>query len=858
MLKYSTYIKWHIAVLITISTFCQGISQNIQKVDSLQQLFLSAKNDTAKARLLIEIGDAVRTTDPDSALYYFGLAASLAEKKLKTQGISFSEKCRYKLYNAHALKQTGVVYRKQFRHDESLKYCRRAMAIYHELADLKDTTFNLMGKNGMANCHTLLGHNYNNLGNYDEAIYHFEKVVVLGESLNDKYMIATAYNNVGNIHSNQGRYDKAIEYFLEALKIKEEINDKPGISACYNNIGIVQWNQGNHEKSIECFQKSLKIYEEINDIQSIAGINNNIGNILADQGNLPEALKYYQKATQIYEELNDKRGLYNCYNNMGILKTDLGELDSSLMFYNKALTYCLDLGDKRGMTMVYGNLANVCVKMAEITSGNDSRKNDLLKKAVEYGEKAFSIADEIGAVPWKRQASEQLMSAYEMQGNNSRALYYARQLLVCKDSMFNEDKTNALEEMQARYESDKKQMQIDKLAQEKELDKQTIRAQQEKNRKQLIILFSALAGFVIVLAFSIIIFRMFRQKKQANMLLREQNEEIRQQKEEILAQRDEIESQRDQVMSQKQQIEELYDLAVIRKNIVEKQNKEIEDSIRYASRIQTATLPASMQLQALLGEYFLFFRPKDVVSGDFYWATRSGDWLVAAVADCTGHGVPGAFMSMLGMSYLNEIVRKKEINDPATILNLLRTSVVEALKQNLRSDTQKDGMDIALCTINTNTMELVFAGANNPIYLLKQEKTENNFTEKNGNNCVAEYRLIENNGNPSNRPLYLYEIKGDKMPVGIHTRMESFISKTIKIEKGDVIYLFSDGMPDQFGGPKEKKFMYTGFHQLLYTIADFSMKDQGAAIEKTYDDWIHYNGQRFKQIDDVTILGFKV
>jgi len=417
------------------------------------------------------------------------------------------------------------------------------------------------------------------------------------------------------------------------------------------------------------------------------------------------------------------------------------------------------------------------------------------------------------------------------------AIKYAEIYISTQDSMFSEEKTNALAEMEAKFESEKKQLEIDKMQKQKELDNKTMEAQQAENRKQQIIIFSAIGGFIIVLVFSVILLRMFRQKRKANILLAKQNKEIMQQKEEIESQRDEIEAQRDMVQDHKEQIEKLYDIAVERKNLVEAQKEQIEDSIRYAKRIQTAVLPTDNYADSILGEHFVFFRPKDVVSGDYYWTTRVNEWLIVTVADCTGHGVPGAFMSMLGVSFLNEIVRKKEVTNAAAILNHLRSSVIEALKQTDEEGTQKDGMDISLVTINTVTKQCFWAGANNPLLIIRNNTLNKEFKEK--------IEMME-------------EIKADKMPVAVYLRMEEFTNHEIKLETGDRLFLFSDGYYDQFGGPKGKKLLYKSFKKLIAETSTLHIKKQGEQLKKEFDKWINWDGRKYEQIDDVTVLGLKI
>ncbi|MBI5539827.1 MAG: SpoIIE family protein phosphatase [Bacteroidia bacterium] len=310
------------------------------------------------------------------------------------------------------------------------------------------------------------------------------------------------------------------------------------------------------------------------------------------------------------------------------------------------------------------------------------------------------------------------------------------------------------------------------------------------------------------------------------------NQTLNQQKEEITAQRDEIESQRDEILAQR-------DLVTIQKEQIEEIHNEISQSIDYATRLQTAILPDINQIKQYISDCFVIYKPKDKVSGDFYWFAKVENNLIITVADCTGHGVPGAFMSMLGSSLLREIVIKEYITQPAIILRRLRKEIINILKQKGESGEQKDGMDMSLITINIDTLDMQFAGANNPIYIIKKSENEelstSDFSE----------------GMPSAQ---LYELKGDKMPVAIHERMDSFNNTNIQIKKGDYIYLFSDGFADQFGGPKGKKFMYKQFKELLLSVSQKPMHEQKTIITNSLTNWIG-NGE---QVDDITLIGIKI
>ncbi|OFX34503.1 MAG: hypothetical protein A2X08_10360 [Bacteroidetes bacterium GWA2_32_17] len=322
----------------------------------------------------------------------------------------------------------------------------------------------------------------------------------------------------------------------------------------------------------------------------------------------------------------------------------------------------------------------------------------------------------------------------------------------------------------------------------------------------------------------------FSIRLRMNSLIKHQKElenQISQRTEKISLQKEELESQIDIVNNQKRQIENIH--------------LQLSDSIEYAKRIQDAALPLQGNLQSIVADAFVFFKPRDVVSGDFYWwaQMKPDNVLVAAVVDCTGHGVPGAFMSLLGISFLREIVIKEYITHPAVILRKLRKEIINSLNQKDEFGEQKDGMDMALISVNLDTLEMQFAGANNPLYIIRAKVEDK----------AKEYREA-----PLTLTSVLIELKGDKMPIAIYRRMDKFTNNKFQLHKGDQVYLFSDGFIDQFGGKKGKKFLCKQFKQLLLNNANKPMTEQCAVIEKTLNEWIGNN----EQVDDITILGLKL
>jgi serine phosphatase RsbU (regulator of sigma subunit) len=417
--------------------------------------------------------------------------------------------------------------------------------------------------------------------------------------------------------------------------------------------------------------------------------------------------------------------------------------------------------------------------------------------------------------------------------NYSKALEYFEISRQLNDSIFNIEKHKQLSEMDAKYQGDKKQKEIELLNKDKKLQAYEVRSQKLQK-------YALTGGLLLMVILSIVVLQSYRNKKKANRLLEEQkkkieekNEELNQRNEEICAQRDEIEAQRDEITSQR-------DLVTEQKDHIEKIHDELTSSIRYAQRIQRAVLPDADQMNELLGNSFILFKPRDIVSGDFYWAAKIKQWLIFCVADCTGHGVPGAFMSMLGISLLNEITRREEVNNAGQALNVLRENLIAVLQQKGISGGQnisaslnvKDGMDIALCAYNTETRQLQFAGANNPLYIIR--------TVDKHSRVYQQYELTE--------------IKGDKMPVGTYAVMKPFTNHVIDISAGDTIYIFSDGFADQFSGQTGRKFKYTQFKDLLDVIQEKSMSEQKIVLENMIEEW----KGNCRQTDDILVIGVKL
>ncbi len=335
------------------------------------------------------------------------------------------------------------------------------------------------------------------------------------------------------------------------------------------------------------------------------------------------------------------------------------------------------------------------------------------------------------------------------------------------------------------------------------------KAKAEKERQQAQRNISIITFALILILTSFILFSYYLKKKH-NKLIAEQKQKIAEKNKKLNQLVEEVTTQRNEIEKQKSKIEE--------------KNKDITDSIKYAYRIQNAILPPDYLVKRLIPDSFILYKPKDVVSGDFYFVSEFHDKIVFSAVDCTGHGVPGALMSVVGYNWLVQGVREPKINTPGKLLSFLDEGVNDTLRQTADESGVKDSMDLAVCTIDYKTNTIMYAGAYNPCYYI-------------------------HNGE-------LIEIKADKLPIGVNVDgvVDIYTDHTIKLDKGDTIYIFSDGYADQFGGPKNKKFKYRQLKEKIMKIQHLPMNEQKDFLNKTLTDW---QGNE-EQIDDILVIGVRI
>jgi len=758
--------------------FINIININAQQnaIDSLNDIILKNNKDTNHINSLLELAKQYQRIDLDSAMKF-------SEDALKISTIN-----EFYKGSALAYRQIGILFYFNGDNDKSIENLYLSLDKWKQAKD----------ERGIGRAYMNIGIIQKNLGEYPLALENYIKSSKIQKEINDVDGLARSYNNIVNIYVELGDFEAALDYSFKSLEIHEKLNNKVEIAITYNNIGNIYNTQKILDKAIEYFELSLKINEKIDDKKGIAdnynnlaqaydGIANNDTTIAQSKRNkyLTKVLDYTNKSLFLYEEIGFKKGVALSYISIGDINLQLGNYNKVLENFNKSLIASEEMGDKNG----------IIVSLIGKGSYFDSIRN--YTQAIKHFKEAMGLANEIGSPERKMEAAKGLSYSYGKKKKFKLAYKYHVLYKQMNDKIISEGNVKKSSQQELRYKLNKKEKSM-------ELERQK---QAEERKRDSLIKKTAFAGIALMIALVFFIFRSYRVKQKANVQLEKQHKQISQNNKELKQLNEEISAQRELVSQQR-------DIAVHAR-------KEVMDSIQYAQRIQKAVLPKREMFVDLIPDYFIYFKPRDIVSGDFFWMKRLENHIVITAADCTGHGVPGAFLSLLGVSFLNEIVTENFVS-AGNILDNLRDRIIEALHQSWANDESKDGMDISLTVINTETKELQFAGAYNPIYHIRNNE--------------------------------LTEIKGDKMPIGIHIKEpRPFKNSTIKLIENDTIYLFSDGFSDQFGGKKGGKFMAGNFKRLLLSIQNNKMKDQKDTINQSFENW---KGD-LKQLDDILIIGMR-
>ena len=633
-------------------------------------------------------------------------------------------------------------------------------AIFHGNEALK-LSEKLDYQKGIAYSYKYIGMGYYFLENYWEAIKVWRLSLSSFEAINDKVGIANILSNIGATYANQGDDVMALEFHLKSLKAAEEVKDTLRIVTSMINIGIVYLNKpGTHDISIKYYLSALPLSEKLGNNDAVGTAAVNLGEIYFQRKAYDTALYYYEKSLNAFRKSNSGDVPYTL-SNIGKVYMKRGDFQKAIEFQQEGYEIAKQFKSKLGMTSTLLGLADTYSEMGNI------------KTAIKTYDKAREIAEEIRANKELKQAYEGLAANYVKMSDYGNAFKYQTLLTSIKDTLYIAANDRKLISLSLNSEIDKRQTQITLLTKDKELQEVII-------KKQKFTQITFIIGFIIAILVALQAYRNYRRKVRTNELLARQKEEI-----EIV-------------------------------------NKNMTDSINYAERIQSAMFPSNCVLSPVLFEYFILFKPLDIVSGDFYWFKKNNNSIYVAAADCTGHGVPGAFMSILGLSFLNELVNNNDSLNANEVLYKVRDHVIKTLHQKNNNRSTRDGMEMALFILDLEKNNLQFAGARRPLYLIRDKQ--------------------------------LNELAGDKMPLGIYDDgRQPFNNIEMEFKKNDIVYLFSDGYVDQLGGPERKTFKTKKFKETLLNNCHLSMDEQKEVLATTLEEWKSDN----EQIDDILVIGIK-
>ncbi|MFN8207390.1 MAG: tetratricopeptide repeat protein [Bacteroidales bacterium] len=705
------------------------------------------------------------------------------------EGLFKTEKDQFKHIRSDLLSGLGNCYRKKNDYTKAREYYQEALVIKNELND----------KEGLEKLYSRIGLNWYDQGNIREAINWYEKSLHLQQKLNNVGGAAMSFVNIGNAYLDLEEYGKSLQSFQAAIRIFESIGDKQGMANCLNGIGIIYDHQHLFEKALASYQQSLAINEELGNEEEAANNRQNMGIIYSLRAEqklnkllgpdwkdlldkpIPDSIRIdLQKSLEIQEaamksriNLKDTLGIAESLQNMGPLYMYLRQPLKALECFSEAAAIHEQTGNPFDLVL---NI--VGIGQAELQAGNIEQAISRFDQAVTLAEKNFQ----------KEPLAESylgLSRAWEKKGNSSRSLHYYKLYNDLHETILLEKGRKDLTEMQVKYDTENKDKEITILNKDNEL--KATRLKQQRTT-----IFFILAGLSLLILALWQTIRQVQLKRRANKVLQEKNE------------------------------------------VISLQNDEIKKSIDSARFIQHAALLPEEQIRSILPHHFIFYRPRDIVSGDYYWFFEREGKVVAVAADCTGHGVPGALTSMLGISFLNQVVAQKNILHPDEILGEMRTLVVESLHQAGMDEGRKAGMDMAVVMLDFKNRQIEYAGAKNPLILIKKGE--------------------------------LLEIDADRTGVGMAWGEEKpYTRHHFDMDTGDHLYIFSDGLADQFGGEKGKKFMSKNLKKVLLDLSALPFAEQLPQLENVMDNWrgkqLDKEGKvdyTYEQVDDNLLIGIAV
>jgi serine phosphatase RsbU (regulator of sigma subunit) len=755
-----------------------GFSQN-ETINDLQSKLSEAKAEE-RGKLLAQLAKEYFDSDPSRSVILFDSCASLAKQEK-----NFDRMLEMKLYAAKGLILIGQ--------QDSV---RNILLPQFEKNIDKDASYQVLG---MFNYLKATVEYYSGL--YDSAFYHWGEAI---NYFNVLYDSTNAYNcklYIARIYNSKGDYQKSIDLYFEILRFFESRLDGNSLGSIYNDLGATFDNWGNHTQALDYYSKALELYRNSGNRMFSAVLMTNMGETFKIIKEYQKALDYNLQAYEIVKHTENKYFLSVILINLGESYNLVKNYKLGLLYSQQALDLFIEMGNTEDISRGWSTIAQSYIGLKEF------------KKAMKAVETSQQIAMKLQLNDVRLRNLTSFAQIYKAIGQPYMAIDAHEEFIALKDSVFTSEKARIIEEMQTKYQTQKNEQNL--KIQEIELEKNKIHME--------IMLVCLFAGLIIL----IIMIRAYLLKLKANNeITRQKNEieqkniELNQQKEEIISQSDNLERANIEILQQKK--------------LVENTHNELLQSIDYASQIQQAVLPSVDDMKKILPAHFLFFRPCNVVSGDFYWARKQDNQLLVMVGDCTGHGIPGAMMSMYVISLLNELFISQRIIHPEELLENLRIHLKKEINIKYNPEANhneaetyftshiRDGIDMSLCFIDLQSMQLEFAGANNPMFIISD-------------------------GN-------LIELQPVNNPVGVFIKEKPFERVNYHLKPNDAMYLFTDGYIDQFGSNKTGKYNTTRFKSLLMALYNKDMNLQYELVSSAFHAW---KGDT-AQTDDITVLGIKL
>ncbi|WP_017731759.1 tetratricopeptide repeat protein [Nafulsella turpanensis] len=595
------------------------------------------------------------------------------------------------------------------------------------------------------------------------SLTYAEEGLLLAESLKDRRQKRQILHLMGIAHHRLGNYDQTLSYFRQVLRMFEEDENLSGIGAMYNNLGILYRDIKNHQASLEYYQKALSIKQQLGDSSAITSTLSNIGIAFMELGQYDKAYRNFTRSLNIDRKLQNVEGqMYTC-ENLGKLFSQQAQYDSAGFYLHQSLALLPEEGREYEHSLILNSLAQLYLAQKKAQT------------AVKYLKKAIDLGNKVQSRTALKESYKMLADAYAQQLNYKRAFNCYQQYIALKDSIFNEENLERISQIETNYQLSKREKEIEILKKDARISHLQLSRNQMVN-------YYLYTGLFLLISVSFFLFFQFKAKRNSNQLLKKTNDAIA------------------------------------------ARNLNITSSIDYARTIQETLLPQEKQLLTYFKEAFVFCKARDIVNGDFYWCYKKGDNCLLAVIDCTGHGVPGALMTVMVNSLLNQIVIDKHVYSPAEILNQLRQYLRQNLRQEQETEISADGLDLAICSIDTKEKQVTFASAKRPLYLVQHH----------------ELRVYKGNKTTFGGPL--------SQPA------EQFREGSFYYLPGSCLYLFTDGITDQFGEASDKKFMHWRLQELIKENYEFPMQQQKRKIAGSIEQW----QGKLEQTDDMLLLGIRL